>query len=176
MDEITQRRLLKTVEPRRLPHLPWKDIVVIMITIAVIVGIVIFAVSRLALRKETASAKLVASEVVSALSKQDVATLRSLGDKTFQEQNSTKSLNAELTFRTTPSITFSEMYGKTKPIIVQQIVTNNSRGQHVMIIYRYDKLKIPFYIRIDTIKPPHSTHWYMQALGANVSESTLLGG
>jgi hypothetical protein len=66
------------------------------------------------------------------------------------------------------------MYGDTTPTIDRQIVANNDRGQHVAIIYKYNKLKVPFYVRIDVTKAPNNDKWQLQALSASPDESKLL--
>jgi len=175
MEETSEPRVLQTEKPQRKLPLKWSDLAIFAVIIGVVTGMTTFIVHRTQLKHEVSAAKAITSQVVSALSKQDTIKLRSLGDKKFQTDNSAASLSAELTFKTTPPITFGAMYGDAKPVIDQALVLNNARGQHVTIVYRYDKLKVPFYVRIDTIKPPHDQKWHLQALGASTDTSTLFG-
>lgn len=174
MEETTEPRVLPAEPRRRKLRIKWSDVLIFAAIIAVIAGLSAFIINRLALKHEVAAAKPTADKILTAMSKQDVKVIVAMGDKTFQADHTIAELNGDLTFKTTPPITFAALYGDSKPTVEQQVVANNAKGQHVSIIYRYDKLKVPFYVRIDTTKPPHGTKWYLQALSASPNESKLL--
>jgi len=174
MEETNEPRIL---EPAAKPNIKlpfkWTELALITVFLAVFAALGLYLINRTRTNHEVNEAKLLSAQVVNALAKQNTVKLHSLGDKNFQATNSAAQLDSQLRFKTTPPITFGAMYGDTKPIIDTHMVLNNSRGQHVVFIYRYDKLKVPFYVRIDTIKPPHDSHWRLQALGASNDESNL---
>ena len=150
------------------------DVLIFVIIAGVIVGLTSFIVHRLSLKHEVSDAKVVSDKTLAAMAKQNTAAIHALGDKSFQAHHTASELDDALTFKTTPPIKFSEMYGKAKPVVDIQSVANNAKGQHVATIYRYDDLKVPFYVRIDTIKPPQAKQWYLQALSASADESQLI--
>jgi len=170
--EIIEPGVLKTPKPSR--KLKISDIVIFTVLAVVIILLTVTLVSKLNLKHEVAQAKVVADKVVHDMSKQNTAGIRALGDKKFQADHTAAELSTALTFKTTPPITFSQLYGDSKPTVDRQIVANNSRGQHVAIVYRYDKLKVPFFVRIDTIKAPGTAQWHLQALSASQDEVSLL--
>jgi hypothetical protein len=174
MEDTNEPKILETIKtPKRPLRLRWSDVAIFAVMIAGATGASIYLISHTHKDHEISAAEQLSTQVVTALSKQNTTALRSLGDKTFQASNSASSLDNQLRFKTTPPITFAAMYGDTKPTVDLHVVLNNARGQHVVFIYRYDKLKVPFYVRIDTIKPPHDAHWHLQALGADPNESNL---
>jgi hypothetical protein len=160
---------------RRLAVRPLDVIVIAVITI-VVIALVIFIIGRLSLKHEVSQAKTVSDKVIAALATQNTGTIRSLGDKKFQAKNSAASLSSALTFHPENSkpITFAQMYGDSTPTVDRQIVANNKTGQHVAIIYRYDKLKVPFFVRIETAKMLGSNIWTLQSLSASSNEAGLL--
>lgn len=161
--------------PKRKLRVRWTDVVIFGVIVIVIIGMAVFIVNKLSLKHEVSQARVVTDKVVADMAKQNTAAIRSLGNKQFQTDHTAAELDSALTFKTSPPIKFSELYGDTKPTVDQQIVANNARGKHVVIIYRYDKLKIPFFVRVDTIQTPGSNAWQLQALSANPDESKLLG-
>ncbi|HSX30775.1 MAG TPA: hypothetical protein VLE99_02560 [Candidatus Saccharimonadales bacterium] len=176
VDEQAEPRVLTTADRPASKKLRLKvtDLVVIAGTVLVCAGLVLFMLHRLALKHEVADAKVVANQVVANMAQQNTNAIRKLGDKKFQADHTAAELDSDLTFKTSPPISFATLYGTAKPTIDVQIVANNDRGQHVVIIYRYDTLKAPFFVRIDTIKPPHDSQWHLQALSANQDESKLV--
>ncbi len=174
MEDTNEAKVLEQPKAPRL-KLPfkWTELAFLAVIIIASAALALHLVSTTHTNQEIHDAKQLGGQVVTALAKQNTAKLRSLGDKDFQTNNTASKLDSELTFKTTPPITFGAMYGDTKPTIDIHMALNNVRGQHVVFIYRYDKLKVPFYVRVDTIKPPHSTHWYLQALSAGADESNL---
>lgn len=175
MSDVIQPGVLETPKRRR-PKLKITDIIIFSIILIVIVVLSVTIISKLQLKHEVSQAKAVSDKVIAAMSKQDTAAIRSLGDKKFQAKNSAASLNSALTFRPADSepITFSNLYGDSKPSVADQIVANNSTGKHVAIIYRYDKLKVPFFVRVETAESKGATNWTLQSLSASSNESSLM--
>ncbi len=174
MEETNKPRVLEpAVKSGLTVPFKWTELVIIAVIITAFAALGFYVVNRTRTNHEIDDAKQLSTQVVNALAKQNTAKLRALGDKNFQAANSASKLDSELTFKTTPPITFGAMYGDAKPVVDTRLALNNSRGQHVVFIYRYDKLKVPFYVRIDTVKPPHDSHWHLQALSASNNESNL---
>lgn len=171
--QIHRPGVLETPKKRRKIRI--SDIIVFAIIIIVVISLVVFIFGRLNLKHEVAQAKVVSGKVVAALAKQDTKTIRALGDKQFQAKNSAASLNTALTFhdQNSTAIKFADLYGDATPTVDRQIVANNSRGKHVAIIYRYNKLKVPFYVRVDVGQDPGSSTWTLQALSASSDETSL---
>jgi hypothetical protein len=159
-------------------RLKLRDIIIFGILAIICVILVVTIIGKLNLKQEVAQAKIVSDKVISAMAKQNTSAIRTFGDSKFQAKNSAAALDSALTFRpvgATP-ITFAELYGDTKPTVDRQIVANNSTGQHVAIVYRYAKLKVPFYVRVDTTKAPGKQIWHLQALSAGPDETKLISG
>jgi len=174
MEETNEPRVSEqTKATKRTVRVRWADVAIFAAITAVAVGLTVHGLDRARKNHEITAAKQLSTQVVTALAKQNTAKLLALGDKNFQKTNTASKLSDQLTFKTTPPITFAAMYGDSKPIIDTHMLLNNARGEHVVFIYRYDKLKVPLYVRIDTIKPPHNSHWYLQALGASPDESSV---
>lgn len=174
MEETNEPRVLEQTEStKRRVRVRWTDIAIFAAIIAVATGLSIYGLDRASKKREITAARQLSTQVVAALAKQNTAKLLALGDKNFQKTNTASKLSDQLTFKTTPPITFAAMYGDSKPVIDTHMLLNNARGQHVVFVYRYDKLKVPLYVRIDTIKPPHDNRWHLQALGASPDESSV---
>jgi hypothetical protein len=174
-EPVTQAEAPQPKVRRRLRIKP-TDIVIIVVFLAIVVGLVVYMSGRLALKHEVTGAKATSDKVIAALAKQDTAAIRATGDKQFQAKNSAESLDTALTFHPENSkpIKFGEMYGNSNPTVDQQLVVNNTNGQHVLFIYKYSKLKVPFYVRVIVAKGTNDTKWTLQGLSASSNESSLL--
>jgi hypothetical protein len=174
--EIKQegRRLSDTKPKRRQVIKPFE--IVLIVGFVIIVAVLLHAlISDINENHEVSQGTALSNKVVSSMEKQDTAALRALGTKQFQAIHTAAELYDKLTFKTTPPITFAQLYGKNgKRSIVSQTVVNNSNGKHVIVLYRYDKLKVPMYVRIIALEPNGSSHWYLQQLDASPDESTLI--
>lgn len=168
----------QTAKDAARPKKEWKtiDSVAAIVVTVIIVALGWTIYSKLSLKHEVNEAKVVTSKVIAALATQDTEAIRKLGDKSFQDKNSADSLNKNLTATAEDGspVTFSELYGETDPTIHRQRVANNAAGQNVNIIYKYDSLKIPFYVSIDVNKAPRETQWKLQSLSASPNEASLL--
>lgn len=168
------RKLVDDTKPKRRRVIKPIEVVFIVGFVVIVVVLLKVLIGDIALKQEVNQGTTLANKAVGAMEKQDTTTLRSLGTKQFQSDYTAAELNAKLTFQTDQPITFAQMYGKNgQRTIDQQTYLNNSRGQHVIVFYRYNKLKVPFFVRIDTIKPPASSQWYLQSFSASLDESSL---
>jgi hypothetical protein len=175
MEETTEPRVLhEDVAKRRKLNVKPTDVAIFGVIIIIIAVLGSTIIHKLNLKHEVAGAKPVADKVVNAMATQNTAAILALGDKKFQADHTATELGSHLTFQTSPPITFAAMYGDSKPAVDGEIVSNDSKAQHVVVIYRYDKLKVPFYVRVDTIKPANSQKWYLQALSASSDQNKLL--
>jgi hypothetical protein len=150
-------------------------IAMIVTVLVLLIGGITIAVGRHQLVKnQEAAAKVVADKVIADMGKQDTAAILKLSDSKFQKQYTAKELSDKLTFNYQANpLKFGEVYGNYKPKVNRSIVANNSAGQHTGFIYVYDKLKVPFYVRLDLTKAPGSDQWKLNALAASSNESKL---
>lgn len=162
-DKPKRRRVIKPIE------------VVFIAAFIIIVGVLLHVlIGDIHDSHEISQGTALSDKAVSAMEKQDTVTLRSLGTKQFQADHTAAELSDSLTFKTTPPITFAQMYGKDgKRSIVERTIVNNSSGQHVIVLYRYDRLKVPMFVRIIAVKSTSSNQWYLQRLDASPNASTL---
>ena len=125
-----------------------------------------FIIHNVQLHREAIQAQVVADKVVKRLGKQDIAGIRALADKKFRSDNSTTTLQ--------PLVKpIAQIYGGTTPVIDRTVVSNTTKAQYVTFIYRYDRLKVPFYVRVGMSRPNGSSDWQLVNLGANLDESQL---
>jgi hypothetical protein len=168
------RKLAADTKPKRRRVIKPFEVVLIIGFFIIVFVLLKVLIGDIALKHEVSQGTTLSDKAVSAMEKQDTTSLRALGTKQFQADNTAVELSTKLTFQADKPITFAQMYGKDgKRSIDQQTAVNNSRGQHVVVIYRYSKLKVPFFVRIDTTKPPASDKWYLQSFSASTDETSL---
>ena len=151
------------------------ELVLIVAFVVIVVVLLKILTGNLATQHEVSQGTALSNEVVNAMDKQDTAAIVKLGTGPFRADHTATELNEKLTFKTTPPITFAQMFGKNgKRSIVDRATVNNKQGQHVIVLYRYDKLKAPMFVRIVTAKPPKDSQWYLMQLDVSPDESSLL--
>lgn len=176
MSEISEHDAPRVLEPKRRAGIKTSDVVILGVIFVIVLSVAVWGIHKYTNRHEINQAKeAVATKAVKALAKQDTKTLFSLGDKKFQATTSPEALDAHL--QTTGSdgkpITFADLYGKSLPSLDGELIVNNTRGKHVVFVYKYTALKVPEFVRIDTIQPPGNSHWYLQALTPGTDEAAL---
>lgn len=137
------------------------DLIVIGVVVVAIIAGLLFLARQTALSREAANARAVTDQVVADIAKQDTAAIRRHGTKDFQSQFDKADLTKQLR-------QFAVLYSKVKPAVDGRVITNNSKRQYVAITYRYDLLKVPFYLRVDVTKPAGSKQWQVQAISTGV--------
>jgi hypothetical protein len=154
--------------------MPWIIGITVVLLLLLVGGVAIAFTRHQLVKNQEAHAKVVADKVITDMGRQDTAAIISRSDSSFQKKHTAAELSDKLTFNygNTP-LTFSEVYGNYKPSVQRTIVANNPDGQHTSFIYVYNKLKVPFYIRLDLTKTPGSDQWKLSALSANSTESKL---
>jgi hypothetical protein len=160
-------RLLETPPARRRSKPKATDFIIFAIILVVIIALVATIIGRLSLKHEVAAARPVADSVISRIAHNDPAGIRSLADKKFQSDHTV----AELKPIITP---LAQIYGKTPPTVDRQIVANTKRAQNVIFIYKYNRLKVPFYVRVTISQPHGSSAWKLVNFGGNTDETTVL--
>lgn len=136
----------------------------IVLVIAAIAGFIV--IHTMQLHREAAQAQVVANKVIQRLDKQDVAGIRTLADKKFQADNSADKLE--------PLVKpIAQIYGNSTPVVDQTVVSNTDKAQYVTFIYKYGRLKVPFYVRVGMSRPNGTGTWHLVNLGANLDESQL---
>lgn len=148
------------------------DMLALCVLAALLISTGVFWIRHENLVHELADAQAVTDKVIAALSTQDTATIVKLGTPQFQQQNTAKSLSSHLTATDAngTKITFAQLYGDTKPSVNERIVKNSSAGQYVAVEYKYTKLKVAFYVRVDVIKTPGAKIWRVTALNTTQDE------
>ncbi len=134
------------------------DLLIIGVFVAALIGGAMFLLHQTVLNREYVAAKAVTDQVVNSIAAQDTATIRRLGTKQFQSDFDKANLNSQLR-------QFAAVYKDAKPVVDGRLITNNSKRQYLAITYRYDLLKVPFYVRVDVVKPAGSSQWQVQAIG-----------
>jgi len=164
-----------TIIIRRLRTMHTLDRIALLILAVIVVFVAVFATKQIAKTHEISAAQKVSDQVVAALAKQDTKAILALGTTDLQKSITADELSKKLVFTYNDKpMTFADLYGSTTPTIDQTIVANNDNGQHVAFIYKYNSLKTPFYVRLDTINS--NGKWLLQALSPNSDEGLLLTG
>lgn len=154
--------------------MPWIVAMAVTVVVLLVGGIGIALFRHQLVKNQEAAAKVVADKVIVDMSKQDTAAILRRSDVAFQKKYTASELSDKLTFNYGNNpLKFSEVYGNYKPSVDRSIVANNAKGQHTSFIYVYQKLKVPFYVRLDLTKAPGSDTWKLNALSANSDESKL---
>ena len=162
---MPETSLPTTTEPTVKKRFGVFDILIFLGIAAVIVVLLVTIFSKLSLKHEVSSARVIADRTISDISKQNGADARTLGDKKFQASNSAAKLKAVFTS--------ASAFAKGTPTIVRQTVANTKQAQNVIFIYKYGS-KTPYYFRITTSKPAGSGTWQLVGIGGNSSEAALL--
>jgi FtsZ-interacting cell division protein ZipA len=140
--------------------------VVITVVIILIIALLLHALlSQLALKREVSQARTVADKVVTDVRNKKGADARSLGDKTFQAQNSATNLTAQ--FEAASKMTTGA------PVVDKQTVTNSKDQQAVSVIYKFPG-KQAFYLRVIVVKPNGTDKFQLVNLNGNTTEKPLL--
>lgn len=140
------------------------DIIIFTVVLAVIAVLAFTLISKLSLRHDVASAKVVASKTISDLQKRDGAAARTLGDKDFQSKNSSADLTA--LFKKIERATLKQ------PSVDRQTYYKDKQGKIVFFIYRYDTLKVPFFVRVG-VSQENGT-WLLSSITGNADETKLI--
>lgn len=120
-------------------------------------------IDQISLKHEVRDATVVTDQVISGIRKQNGKAVRSLGDKTFQSQNTDSNLTAQ--FKLASKLTAST------PVIERKTVTNTDDQQAVSIIYKFQKPV--FYIRTIVVKKDGSDKFQLANLKADTTVKTL---
>lgn len=141
------------------------DLIIAIIFVLIVAILAVVLLRQLSLKHEVSDARVTANRVLSDLQKQDANDMHNLGDKTFQSSHSTAELQQlsenATTFVSGPSI------------IINQAVTNDSKGQKVDFVYKFTPNKKPYYIGIVVNKLKGSTSWHLISLSGNSDQSAL---
>jgi len=169
MAETSEPRTTVAPAVRRSRRLKASDIIIFGVILVVIVVLVATIIGRLSLKHEVSAAQAVSDKVISRIAHDDAAGVRALADQKFQHDHSATELAPLLK-------PISQIYGQTTPTIDQQIVANTKKAQNVVFVYKYNRLKLPFYVRVTISKPKGNNAWQLVNFGGNADETTLLNG
>jgi len=136
------RTLEPTTPARRKLKLKVSDLVVFGVLILAIVGLSYFIVSKLQLKHDVHSARVISDQVVVDIGKRDGAAARKLGNAKFQSTYSDATLTSQ--FKAIEVVTSG------KPSVAGQTVSRGKSGKTVLILYKYPaKLAdTPYYVQV----------------------------
>jgi hypothetical protein len=158
VEENEKPRILDAAKKARKLH-PL-DIIALAVLAIVIVIIAAIFIGHTVKNHEIGSAEVVSHKVVASIASQNTARIRSLGSKDFQASFDKVNLSSQLK-------NFAAIYSKVTPAVDSTSVINSNRQQYVTVVYRYDLLKIPFYIQVNVTKPKGSTTWYVTSISTD---------
>jgi hypothetical protein len=160
------RRASPSTESRRRTIITPGELIVTVIFVGIVVALAIVLVREITLRHDVTNARAVSSKVVNDVKTRSGTAMRSLGSPTFQRTYTASALTKQFN-----SVKIATL--KT-PTLDQQIVVDTPDGRNIYFIYKYNALKVPFYVR--TTIEHRSGHWYLTAVDGNIDESELTGG
>ena len=140
------------------------DIVAATVILAVIVVLCMTLVSKLQLKHEVNTARVVADRTLHDIVRVDAKDARELGDTKFQAAHSTAQL--QNLFKN------ASVYAKGSPELERQIVDNASSGQAVTFVYRYGKDK-PYYFQIIVSKSDQTDGWRLTGISGGSTVTAL---
>ena len=114
-------------------------------------------------QKEVAGARVVSDKAILALQARSGAAARKLGTKTFQSTYTDKQLTDQ--FKAIEAATGAP------PKLEIHMVRNSESSDNVYFIYKYDRLKVPYYVRTLVIK--QSNTWQLSNITGNIDEGKL---
>jgi hypothetical protein len=121
--------------------------------------------SRANLRSDIAAAQTVADKAVTAIDDRDGAAARRLGTDKFKSSYTDKQL--------TDQFKAVEVATSQKPTLYQHYVRDGKDGKTIFFMYKYTRLKVPFYLRTVVVETSPD-HWELSNISGNVNESSLL--
>jgi hypothetical protein len=140
------------------------DIVAATVILAVIVVLCMTLVSKLQLKHEVSTARVVADRTLHDIVSVNAKDARSLGDAQFQVAHSTTQL--QNLFKN------ASVYAKGSPELERQIVDNGSAGQAVTFVYRYGQAK-PYYFQIIVSKSDQTNGWRLTGISGSSTVTAL---
>ncbi|TAH32171.1 hypothetical protein EYC59_06315 [Candidatus Saccharibacteria bacterium] len=136
--------------------------IVVVTTIIAILGWTIY--SKISLKHDVTAAQKVSDETITALQKRDGTTARKLGSASFQKEYTNEALTKQ--FKTIETATLKA------PALENTTVYNSKDGKTVFFIYKYTALKVPYYVRVATLKQDGG--WKLIDISGNADVSKLL--
>lgn len=177
MEDTKEQQPFLTIVAHKLRSMHTLDRIALTVAAIIIVVVAVLITKHVARDREITTARKTASAAVADLAKENTAALVALGNADFQKSTSAAKLKSALTFTfDNKPVTFAELYGSTTPTVDSTVVANNGTGQHVVFIYKYNSLKLPYFVRVDTINPAGKNHWYLQGLSFSTDELKLQTG
>lgn len=116
------------------------------------------------LQQATKEARVVSDKAIDGLQQRDGASVRKLGSKKFQSTYTDKELTTQF-----KSI---EVATSEAPHIQERFTRDSSSGQVIYFVYKYNTLKVPYYVRTAMIN--ESGQWRLTHITGNVDENKLL--
>lgn len=140
------------------------DIVMVVVTVAIIVFLSIILIGKLRLKHEVSTARVVSDRVLHDIVSVNAKDARSLGDQKFQADHSAAELQDLFKNAST--------YARGTPDLERQMVNNGDTGQAVTFVYRYGSSK-PYYFQIEVDKPAHANNWQLAGISGGNSVTGL---
>ncbi len=156
-------------EPKPKRKIQTMDIIGFGVIAVVLLVLSITLVSKIKLKHEVTTAQVTAYQAAHDIATNNVTAARKLASKDFLTDPA-NTTDMPKFFKS-----MADIYSTTTPKVVTKTVGNNSSTQNVAFIYEFDRLKLPYYVRIDVVKPTTGGTWQLRAIHSNTSEDALLG-
>lgn len=167
MSEIKKTEAAQQPSAPRFSRLPTRtDIIIIGLGIVVAVGLFVVLTNRANLRRDVTAAQAVSDKAITAIDKRDGAAARTLGTAKFKSTYTDRQL--------TDQFKAVEVATSQKPTLYQHYVSSGKSGKTIFFMYKYTRLKVPFYVRTAIVKTS-ANHWELSNISGNVNEANLLG-
>lgn len=141
--ETHEPRVLTDATPaRRRFKLKISDLIIFGVLIVAIIGLSYFIITKLQLKHDVQSARVISDKVVADIAKRDGAAARKLGNAKFQSTYSDATLTSQ--FKAIELVT------RARPSVAGQTVSHGKSGKTVLILYKYPaKLaNTPYYVQV----------------------------
>jgi len=162
MSETEETAVLK--QKRKRLRVRGTDILVFVVIIAAIAILSTVLVSKLTLKRHVEAAQAVSDKAIAALQKRDGNAALALGTPTFKKTYTAQQL--------TQQFKAVEVATSQAPKLDTQTVYNGKDGQTIYFIYKYTRLKVPYYVR--TAIADKSGNWQLTNISGNIDESKLV--
>lgn len=167
MPENNDPEVAESPSPKpRLSRLPTRtDVIVIGLALAIVVGAFLILSGRANSRRDITAAQVISDKVITAIDDRDGAAARKLGTNTFRSTYTDKQLSDQ--FKAV------EVATSQKPTLYQHYVSSGKDGKTIFFMYKYTRLKVPFYLRTVIVQTSPG-HWELSNIKGAVNENDLL--
>jgi hypothetical protein len=156
-----------TTTPRPYEDARWnKWTIISLLVVAVLIAASLITLHKIDVahqQKEVAGARAVSDKAILAVQARNGAAARKLGTKSFQSTYTDKQL--------TDQFKAIEVATSAPPKLEIHMVRNSASSDNVYFIYKYDQLKVPYYVR--TLVVRQNDTWQLSNITGNIDEGKL---